>query len=270
MSNKLNSSIKLMTHVVIGYPSLEATVELVKTMAEAGVDIVELQIPFSDPLADGPTIMKACEKSLENGTRVRDAFSIMCEISEYLTKKSVILMQGAQDDTVGLYFMSYFNTIFKYGVEKFCKDAKKAGASGLIVPDIPLEEEPQEHYIEACKKYHLNNIRIISPSSTQERLQKNAKIASGFVYFTSRQGITGASTNLDPNLIGNIARVKKYFKIPVAVGFGISKKEHIQALAGHADIAVVGSAIIDIINKSDKENMIENVRNFIHKLKMVE
>src|SRR5258708_6284881 len=116
---KRNKKIGLMTHVVVGYPSLEETVSIVKTMADAGVDFVELQIPFSDPLADGPTIMRACEESLENGTKVKDAFSIMKQLSAEVS--------------VPFLFMSYYNIVFRYGVDRFCRDAKTAGASGLIV-----------------------------------------------------------------------------------------------------------------------------------------
>src|SRR5882672_6789883 len=129
---KMRKRIGLMTHVVIGYPSLKETVSLVKVMAEAGVDFVELQIPFSDPLADGATIMKACEASLANGTKVTDAFAVMQELS------SLVMMP--------LLFMAYYNTVFAYGIEKFCRDAKKAGASGLIVPDMPIDEEEYEHF----------------------------------------------------------------------------------------------------------------------------
>src|SRR3989338_1642801 len=123
---------KLMTHVVIGYPTLIDTVKIVKTMADCGVDMIELQIPFSDPLADGPTIMRACEKSLENGTKVNDAFVLMKKLSGKVK--------------IPLLFMAYYNTVFKYGTEKFCLDAKNAGAYGLIVPDMPIDEENQEHF----------------------------------------------------------------------------------------------------------------------------
>lgn len=247
----------LMTHVVVGYPSLEETLRLVRTMEKEGVDIVELQIPFSDPLADGPTIMKACEESLRRGTRVSDAFSVMRKLS-----KEVL---------IPLLFMAYYNSVFKYGVEKFCLDAKQAGAAGLIVPDVPLDEENEEHFIKYCKKYGLANIRVVSPSSTPDRLKKNAQVATGFVYCTARQGITGARDNLSKELTEHLSRVRKYFTIPIAVGFGISKKEHLETLKGHADIAVLGSAIIDIIDKGYKGNRgdMEKVRRFIRELKVL-
>lgn len=251
---KDSKRIGLMTHVVIGYPTLEETVRIVKTMAENGVDFVELQIPFSDPLADGPTIMRACEKSLDNGTRVKDAFAVMKLLSSQVS--------------IPLLFMAYYNTVFKYGVEKFCRDVKAAGASGLIVPDMPIDEESEEHFLFYCSKYNLHNIHVISPVSTDDRLKKNAGVASGFIYCTARQGITGAKDKLDYGLISYLQNIRKYFSIPIAVGFGISKQEHIRMLEPYADVAVVGSAVIDIISKSNKHDMEDNIRQFLIGLKI--
>lgn len=249
---KREKRIGLMTHVVVGYPSLEATEEVVRVMAENGADFVELQIPFSDPLADGPTIMKASEEALRNGTKVKDAFTLMRKLSAEVE--------------IPLLFMGYYNTVFNYGTARFCKDARSAGASGLIVPDIPLEEEKYEHFMESAKKNDLYAIRVVSPASTSERLEKNAAVAEGFVYCMARQGITGAKKDLDPELINYLKRVRSIFDVPVAVGFGISKKDHIQALRGYADTAIVGSAAIDIISKSKRGEIGRNVREFIKDL----
>jgi tryptophan synthase alpha subunit len=242
--------IGLMVHVVVGYPSLAATEEIVRIMAENGADFVELQIPFSDPLADGPTIMKASEAALRNGAKVKDAFILMRKLSKEVE--------------IPLLFMGYYNTVFKYGTARFCKDAKSAGASGLIVPDIPLEEESQEHFIKSSKENDLYAIRVVSPASTKERLEKNAAVAEGFVYCMARQGITGAKKDLDTELVNYLKRVKKVFDVPLAVGFGISKREHIQALKGHVDMAIVGSAVIDVISKSKREQVGRQVKDFIH------
>lgn len=246
---KKEKRIGLMTHVVVGYPALEATEEIVRVMADAGADFVELQIPFSDPLADGPTIMKASEEALRNGIKVRDAFKLMRKLSSEVK--------------IPLLFMGYYNIVFKYGTARFCKDARRAGASGLIVPDIPLEEEKYENFMKSAKKNDLYAIRVVSPASTTERLEKNAAVAEGFVYCMARQGITGAKKELDPELVNYLERVKKIFDVPVAVGFGISKREHIQALQGHADTAIVGSAVIDVISKSDRDEVGKNVREFV-------
>ncbi len=252
---KNHNNLGLMTHVVIGYPTLADTVKIVKVMAENGADLIELQIPFSDPLADGPTIMRACEKSLERGTKVKDAFEIMKLLSSQISTP--------------LLFMAYYNTVFKYGVEKFCQDAKASGASGLIVPDIPIDEEDEEHFLLFCKKNNLANIQIISPASTDERLKKNADIASGFVYCTAHQGITGVKNQLDLATTDYLKRIRKFFSIPIAVGFGLSKKEHLEQLVPYTDIAVIGSAIINIIDESSSGIVyLQKIKNFLNLLQM--
>lgn len=249
---KKEKRIGLMTHVVVGYPSLQETVSLVKTMADSGVDFVELQIPFSDPLADGPTIMRACEESLAHGTKVKDAFTIMKELSSQVS--------------IPLLFMAYYNTVFCYGVEQFCADAYNAGASGLIVPDMPIDEEQYEQFYTYAKKYNLHTIHVISPVSTEDRLKKNAAVASGFVYCTARQGTTGAKNEMDPTLKNYLKKVKSIFSMPIAVGFGISKREHIKALQKNANIAVIGSALIDVVRSTEKQERMKAVKRFIHDL----
>ena len=246
---KKEKRIGFMTHVIVGYPSLEKTEQLVQIMEESGMDFVELQIPFSDPLADGPTIMRASEISLENGTKVEDAFKLASKLSKKV--KSPLL------------FMAYFNNVFKYGVKKFCQDAKMVGISGLIVPDVPLEEEKEEHFLKNCAESGLYSIRVISPASNPERLKKNAEVAKGFVYFTARQGITGAQKGIDPKIVYHLREVRKYFKIPIAVGFGISSKERVKQIQPYCEIAVVGSALIDIIDKSNGQNMERQVKDFL-------
>lgn len=249
---KKEKRLGLMIHLVVGYPSIEITESLAKVMEDAGVDFIELQIPFSDPLADGPTIMRACEKALGNGVKVKDAFELASKLSKQVK--------------IPLFFMAYYNTVFKYGTQKFCRDAQKAGISGLIIPDIPPEEESEEHFIKYCKQAGLKNIRVVSPASTIDRLKKNAGIASGFVYCTARQGITGVQKRLNPNVTAFLKNVRRYFKIPIAVGFGISKKEDLKRLTPFADIAIIGSAIIDVINKSNKNDIEKNVKKFLFDL----
>ena len=245
-------SIKLMTHVVIGYPSLAETERTVLAMAESGVDYIELQMPFSDPLADGPVILEANQAALKNNVNMKHNLALMNK----LTKKI----------DVPLLFMGYYNTVFNYGVEKFCKQAKKTGAYGLIIPDMPIEEEKHEKFLAACKRNKLKNIFVISSETPNQRLKKINKKASGFIYCMARHGITGAKTDLNKSLDQYLKRVKKYIKLPLAVGFGISKPEHIKILKNKADIAVVGSAIIKIIKKSNNKNRVNNIKKFINKL----
>jgi len=250
---KQSKRIGLMTHVVIGYPTIKGTIALVKVMENAGVDMVELQIPFSDPMADGPTIMKANQIALNQGTKIQDCFETM----RILTREVKI----------PLLFMGYYNSVFNYGVKKFCRDAKRAGAAGLIIPDIPLEEEGHEGFMTACQKYTLHHIRVISPATTEKRLQKNAKVANGFVYCVSRYCTTGAKLELDPRLKNYLQKVRKYIKLPLAVGFGISKKEHVLSLKDCAEIAVIGSAIINIIEREKSKASFQKVERFIKTLK---
>ncbi|MDE2026139.1 MAG: tryptophan synthase subunit alpha [Patescibacteria group bacterium] len=238
-----------MTHVVVGYPTLTDTVRLINIMARYA-SYIELQIPFSDPLADGPTIMQACEASLKNGTTVADAFAIARQLTKEIS--------------VPLLFMCYYNSLLRYGVQKFVTDAKKAGVAGLIVPDMPLEEETYEHFYAYCKQYDMPVIFVVSPVTSDKRLQQLATHAKFFVYATARQGITGARKELDSQTVAFLARVKKFFSIPVAVGFGISTKDHVRALRGKAEIAVVGSALIDRIKRR------EEVEDFLSGLSMVE
>lgn len=248
---KNQQRIGIMTHVVVGYPSLSDTRQLVRTMANSGVDFVELQIPFSDPLADGPTIQRACEQSLASGTKVADAFIIASELS--------------QDVDIPLLFMAYFNTVHAYGVERFCKAAKKAGISGLIVPDVPLEAAEHEGFLAACQKNDLHNIITLAPTSSTERIKKNATIASGFAYCMTRAGTTGARQTLDPGVADYLQIVRKHLDLPLAAGFGIRERQHVEQLKSHANIAVIGSAIIDVI-AIDPDKMQQNIARFLRDL----
>jgi tryptophan synthase alpha subunit len=247
MSNKIDIKLAelkktgrkgLMTHVVVGFPSLGMTERLVIAMEQSGVDFVELQIPFSDPLADGPTIQSACEQSLAGGTKVKDAFVVATKLSKQVK--------------IPLLFMGYFNTVFKYGVEKFCADAAVAGISGIIIPDAPLEAAQHEGLLAACKKYQLRNIITLAPTSTNDRLDKNDAIASGFVYCMSRQGVTGAKLGLDPDVKAYLQNVRQHVNAPMAVGFGISNRGRLDAVTPYCDIAVVGSALLDGVTEAQK------------------
>lgn len=235
-----------MTHIVAGYPTLKRSEEIAVRMANCEVDFIEIQIPFSDPVADGRTIMRANQKALENGVKVEDCFALMRRLSTSGPK---------------FLFMSYFNILHHYGVEKFCKKAKECGCYGLIIPDMPIDEERYDHYLASCKKFGLMPILVVSPLTSADRLRNLAKYAKGFVYCVSRFGTTGQTTNLNPHLASYLKKVRKYIKLPLAVGFGISKREHMEAVWKHAEIAVVGSKIIEMVDKGERFEKLLSHRN---------
>ena len=254
---KAQNEIGLMTHVVIGYPNLRMTEAIVEAMVEAGTDMVELQMPFSDPTADGPTITKANQIALDNGIKIWDCMEMMKRLNEKFN--------------IPFLFMGYFNLLFNYGyskensygVAKFCRDARDAGASGLIVPDIP-PDEVQEGYLDSCKQNNLHPISVISPNISDARLHKIAGVASGFVYCTSRTGTTGRPEAIEFDWLNAfLTKAKQCISVPLAVGFSLSKREHLERLRGYADVAVVGSYMIQLF---DREG-IDGVRKAVRLLK---
>ncbi len=252
---KKENRLGLMTHVVVGYPNLETTRELVKTMSESGADYIELQIPFSDPVGDGPTIREANTAALENGVCVHDAFIL----ADRLTHEDAI--------ATSLLFMTYFNIVLTYGIEKFCHDAGKAGIVGLIIPDYPLEAESHEHLESEAEKNNLVLIRFASLDSTEERLKKLGEKAEGFVYCFSTRGTTGVRSDIDGGIQPALALVKKYFQVPAAVGFGISNAEQIRTLKGSADMVVVGSALVKACESGGKEGVRKKMEELVIALK---
>ena len=251
--NKPQKKPALMTHVVLGYPSLRESIELVKEQVKAGAQFVELQIPFSDPMADGPTIMNACQAALAGGVKVRDCFFAAQKL--------------ASSVPVPLLFMTYFNIVHHYkgGTKAFCRDSQAVGISGIIVPDISIDDEV-ERYWDLALRHKLSPIPIASPVTPLKRLKKMAPLAKqGFVYCQSTTSTTGAKDKLPQGLTRYLDRVRSNVKSPLAVGFGISKPEHIEFLKNHTDIAIVGSACLNIFNKV-KTNPRMAVGKFVHSL----
>lgn len=241
-----------MTHIVAGYPSLEESFEVAILMAESGVSYIEIQIPFSDPVADGPTIMGANMEALESGVTVESCFDLL---------EKLVREIGVRGLSAKVLFMTYFNIVHKFGVREFCKRASELGCFGLIVPDMPVDEEGQENFIGSCREFGLVNILVVSPLTCEERLSKLAEFASGFVYCVSRYGTTGASDSLGE--IGKyLARVRRFFDLPLAVGFGISSKEQVETVHEHAEIAVIGSKVINVLRESGAKG----VRGFLGSL----
>ncbi len=241
----------LMTHIVAGYPNMKECEKIILAMAETGVAFIEIQIPFSDPIADGPTIMEANEQALLNGTTTRDCFILIQKIKKKIDTPILI--------------MSYFNILFCYGLEKFCKKAKKCGVYGLIIPDMPIDEEKHENYLKNCKKYGLHAIQVISPITPEKRLRQISKVASGFIYCVSAFRTTGERSNLNPYIYSYIQNVKKYIKKPLALGFGITNRRQVVTALKYVNIVVIGSKIINIL-KVSKGNKIIAIKNFIKKI----
>lgn len=255
MKNKLDDILAkrtkplFMAHALAGYPTVPDSLTVAEALLAGGADILELQIPFSDPLADGPTIMEACTVALERGAKVHDVF----HIAEKLMEKT----------DAPILIMSYINPVFRYGIAAFVADAKRFGISGLIIPDAPFDSPEGLLLLEETQKHGLHLIAVISPGISGERLTVLAKNARGFVYCTSRQGITGVGT-FAQDLPTYLTHVRALFGIPIALGFGIKTREDFLAAATIADVVIAGSVFVDIIK--DTENVTMAIRESVQKL----
>ena len=226
----------LVAYITAGDPSLDATLQFVLSLAEAGADVIELGVPFSDPLADGPTIQRASERALKSGTTLARVLDLVRRI-----RKS---------SQVPLVLFSYYNPILQMGLEKFASTAEAAGADGVLATDLTPEES--EDYRRILGAHHLDTIFLGAPTSTDERLAKIAACSSGFLYLISRTGVTGAKDSLPDDLPALVRRARAVTQLPLAVGFGISLPVHVSVLGGLADAAVAGSALVSEIEKATK------------------
>jgi len=248
IKNKLQEKeILLMTHIVLGYPSFDDCLSIIKSMVDSGVDIMELQIPFSEPIADGSVILRANQVSLENNTTVKKCL----DFADKITK----------DFHIPFLFMTYYNILFKYGVKNFVYNMSKTGIKGAIVPDLPPEEGSE--YLQCMKKSNLSPIFIFSPKTSDQRLKYLSSYANGFVYCVARKGVTGADTNFSNEFTSYIERCKMATSLPLAVGFGVKNKSDIDFLKGKADIAVIGTQTIKIV----EEKGVGGVGDFIRGLR---
>src|SRR5579863_4151796 len=224
----------LIAYITVGDPSLEASERIVLAAAEAGADVIELGVPFSDPVADGPTIQRASERALRSGTTLAGVIELVSRLR-------------LQTD-VPLMLFSYFNPILQMGVDRFADVAAKAGTDGVLVTDLTPEEAGE--YRAAIQARELDTIFLAAPTSTDERLAKIAECSSGFLYLISRTGVTGTRESLPEDLPSLARRARRFTKLPLAVGFGISQPAHVTVLGGIADAAVVGSALVAQIEKA--------------------
>jgi tryptophan synthase alpha chain len=243
--------VALWPFMTVGYPDLETSVELVEAMAAAGADGIELGIPFSDPLADGPTIQRASHKALLGGTTPATAIDVVSRLR--------------RDGVVApLVLMGYFNTFLALGEERFISDAARAGADGLIITDLPPEES--DDVLAICRRCGLDLIYLVAPTSDEARIAEVVKRASGFIYCVGVVGVTGARETLAAELPDFLRRLRAQTDLPLVVGFGISKREHVEALRGIADAAIVASALIDTVESSPREERVRRVREYVEVL----
>ena len=246
----------LIAYVTAGDPEPEHTPRIVKTLVNGGADIVELGIPFSDPIADGPTIQAATVRALKAGTTSRKVLKICEEIKE--------------ENSVPIVILTYYNPIFRMGLECFFETAKACGVDGLIVPDLPIEEARE--YKKFAEAYEVDTVFLAAPSTSTQRLRRIVEYTSGFLYLVSVFGVTGAREKVKGLTIGLVRKTLPitYERVPLAVGFGISKPEHVKVITQNgADAAIVGSGFVRIIenNQTREEEMLEELKEYASRLK---
>jgi len=242
------TKVLFMAHMIAGYPTMDDSEKVAEALANGGADIIELQIPFSDPMADGPVIAVASEDALRAGATVEKSLALLKKVTK-LGKPVAV--------------MTYVNIPFHYGLAKFVKAIAQAGASALIVPDCPFDTEEGAELLSACKSNDVHLIPVVSPGVPRERLERLAKDSSGFVYCTSRQGITGANSKFANALFDFVKELKQIFNLPIAVGFGVKSKEDVQSLAKVADIVIAGSVFVNAIKTSGSDTIETTARDLI-------
>jgi tryptophan synthase alpha chain len=242
----------LVVYLTVGDPDQETTRKVALAALDAGAEVLELGVPFSDPLADGPVIQAASERALQAGTRLSDVLALAAELRR-------------ERPDAGLVIFSYLNPMLRYGLERFGAAAEAAGVDGVLATDMIVEEAAE--YLEILRRHHLAPIFLVAPTSPDERLKKIAAVTEGFIYAISRVGITGARESLESEAESLVERLRQYTSLPIAVGFGISKAEHVAAVGKFADAAVIGSAIVANIEKAGRTEAPSSIARFIQGLR---
>ncbi len=240
-------NILLMTHIVMGYPSFEESYTIVEKMVAAGVDLMELQIPFSEPMADGPVILRANQAAIDAGSTVQKCYEFAGRV--------------ARDFNIPFLFMSYANILFRQGFDAFARNMAGINLKGVIVPDLPPEEGGE--YIRAMKENSLDPIYIFSPETSEKRMAYINSVSSGFIYCLARKGVTGKQTRFSDELAAYLENCRRATNLPLAVGFGVKDREDVAYLAGKADIAVIGSQTIRIVEKKGAEAAGDFIRSLL-------
>tara|TARA_B100000676_G_scaffold300339_1_gene345891 strand:+ start:458 stop:1243 length:786 start_codon:yes stop_codon:yes gene_type:complete len=248
---QLNNKKGIILYLTTGIPDNKTTAELALELFNSGADIIELGIPFSDPLADGVTIQQSSQKALEKGVNIDTCFDV-CSMIRNKNENNPIVLMG------------YYNPILQYGLDEFISKAKLCGVDGIIVPDLPLEESLI--LSEKCSASDINLIYLIAPTTSTSRIKEICEKGSGFLYCVSVAGITGARNTLSTEGIDLVNEVKLHSTVPVALGFGISTKNQLSEVNKHADAGIIGSALVNIISNSDKSTVVKNATNFLKEL----
>lgn len=241
----------LIVFLTTGFPDLEATLELVPALASAGADAIELSIPFSDPLADGPDIQESSFRALQRGVTPQDCLDTIAQARDQVPDTPLILM-------------TYYNSVYNYGLERFAIQAEQSGVDGLIMIDLPGEEA--EPLLAQCRPRNIHLIPLLAPTSTDASIHGAAEVGSGFIYCISVTGITGARDRVSQQGLQLLDRVSAHSSLPLAVGFGISRREHVETVCQQAQAAVVGSALIRTILDSPREQVVARASRFVAEL----
>ncbi|HTV82935.1 MAG TPA: tryptophan synthase subunit alpha [Acidobacteriaceae bacterium] len=243
----------LVAYLTVGDPDLATTHDIALAAIDAGADVLELGVPFSDPLADGPVIQRASERAVRSGTRLRDVLALAATLR-------------VERPSAGLVIFSYFNPVLRLGLENFCAAAERAGVDGVLVTDMIVEEASD--YLQALHRHHLAPIFLAAPTSPDERLARIAAVSRGFVYAISRAGVTGAQKSLASDAEQLVRRLRRFTQLPIVVGFGISNPGHFAAVGEFADAAAIGSALVATIEQAGRKEAPGAIARFIQGLRL--
>ena len=241
-----------LAYVTVGFPSRDATPDIAAALLDGGADILELGMPFSDPLADGATIQHSNQVALDNNVTLKDCLAAAKEVR-------------ARNKNAPIVLMGYYNPLLRYGLSKFCADSVKAGVDGFIVVDLPPDEAADLK--KECVKNDLDLIFLLTPTSSNDRMMKVCEGASGFVYIVTVTGVTGARTSVNTAVPDLVARVRKHTKLPLAVGFGVSTAEQFQSIGKYADGVAIGSAIVKVVDKPTTKEAAASAKAFAKSLR---
>ena len=234
--------------MTVGYPDLDTSIAIAETALQAGADLIELGVPFSDPLAEGPTIQMTSQHALQQGITPQGCISAVRRLREREADAPVLLM-------------GYYNPFLRPGLDRFVEEAADAGVDGLIVPDLPPEEAGPLH--EICLRHSVHLVPLLAPTSTSDRIKQACQHAGGFIYCVSLTGVTGARAGLREGVAGLVGKIRRETDLPILVGFGISTPAHVEEVSGFADGAIIGSALIDAIAAVPKAQAVEAAHKFV-------